>query len=132
MASHVYPLAKQSFISGAIDLTSVNLKVALLDSSYTYSSSHQYINATGFSGATIATSGNLASKTVTNGVFNAANITLTAVATGHTISALAVYRDSGSSATSDLICYVDGLSQATNGGDITVSWDTGSNKIFAL
>lgn len=132
MASHVYPLAKESFLSAGFDLTSVNLKVALLDSTYTYSAAHQFKNATNFNSASIALSGNLASKTVTAGVFNAANITITAVTTGHTIAAIAIYRDTGSDATANLVCYVDGLSQATNGGDITISWDTGSSKIFAL
>jgi|ERR1044072_491110 hypothetical protein len=129
MASHVYPLAKQSFVSAGIDLTSANIKVALLTSAYTYSATHQYYSD--LSGV-IASSGNLASKTVTNGVFDAADITLTAVTSGSTIAALALYKDTGTGSTSNLICFDDGLSQATNGGDITVQWDNGSNKIFAL
>jgi hypothetical protein len=129
MASHVYPLTKQLFISTGLDLTSVTVKVALLTSAYTYSAAHQYVSS--LSGI-IARSGALASKTVTSGVFDAADVTLTAVTTGSTIAAIAVYRDSGSDATSELIAFVDGLSQATNGGDITVAFDNGSSKIFAL
>ncbi len=129
MASHVYPLYKQVIEGTGLNLSSSNLKVALLTSSYTYSGSHQYYSD--LSGV-IASSGNLASKTVTNGVFDAADITLTAVTTGSTIAALVVYYDSGAGATSNLICFVDGLSQATNGGDITVAWDNGASKIFAL
>lgn len=129
MASHVYPLAKQAFESGTIDLTSASIKVVLLTSAYTYSSTHQFLSdLTG----TIATSGNLASKTVTNGVFDAADVTLTAVASGSTIAALAGFKDTGTGSTSPLIWFNDGFSQATTGGDVTVVFDSGSNRIFAL
>jgi hypothetical protein len=129
MAAHVYPLYKQTAEKAGFDITAVNVKVALLDSSYTYSAAHQFFsNLTGV----IASSGNLASVTATAGVVNAGNVTIASVASGHTIAAIALYRDTGTGSTSDLICFVDGFSQATNGGNITVAWDTGSNKIFAL
>lgn len=129
MASHVYPLAKQSFESAGIDLTSVNIKIVLLTSAYTYSAAHQFRSS--LSGA-IQSSGNLASKTVSNGVFDAADVVFTAVAGGNTIAALVGYVDTGSSATDNLLFFVDGFSQATNGGDITVAWDNGAARIFAL
>jgi hypothetical protein len=130
MASHVYPLAKQAFISAGINLTSDTIKIVLLDSTYTYSTAHQYYSD--LSGVIGTASGALGSKTVTNGVFNAANETLSAVVTGHTIAALAGFKDTGVAGTSPLIWFDDGFSQVTNGGDINVNWDTGSNKIFSL
>jgi hypothetical protein len=125
--SHVYPLAKQSFLSGALNLTSINLKVALIDSTYTYSSSHQYVSS--LTGIIARSSTNLGSVTVTNGQFNAGNITITAVPSGHTIAQLAIYHDTGTDGTSDLILLDDGLSATTNGGDVTVSWQS---PIFSL
>ena len=129
MASHVYPLAKQSFITKQIDLGADTIKVALLTSAYTYSAAHQFRSS--LSGV-IQLSGALASKTETNGVFAAADTTLTSVPGGSTVAALVLYRDTGSSATDDLIAFVDGLSQVTNGSDITIAWDTSAAKIFAL
>jgi hypothetical protein len=129
MASHVYPLAKQSFISGGIDLTSSNVKIVLLTSAYTYSATHQFL--TDLTGS-IVTSGNLASKTVVNGVFDAADVTFTAVTTGSTVASLVGYKDTGTGSTSPLIWINDGFSLVTNGGDIQVQFDNGANKIFAL
>lgn len=129
MASHVYPKAKEAFISGTLDLTSANIKIVLLTSAYTYSTSHQFLSD--ITSGTIATSGNLASKTVMNGVFDAADITLTAVASGSTIVSLVGYKDTGTGSTSPLIWFNDGFSQATNGADITVQWDNVA-KIFSL
>jgi hypothetical protein len=64
-----------------------------------------------------------------NGTAGAANETITAVAAGHTITGILVYKDTGSDATSPLVAHIDqdqsavALSLATNGSDITVSWD---------
>jgi len=128
--SAIYPLAKESLLTAQINLVSGTFKVALLTAAYTYSALHQYRSS--ITAATIATSGALASKTVTNGVFDAADITLVAVPGGFTVAALAVYLDTGSAATDNLICYINGLSLPTNGGNIPIAWDNGANKIFAL
>ncbi|WP_217639753.1 hypothetical protein [Arthrobacter sp. ok909] len=72
---------------------------------------------------------------ITNGVFDAADSTFTAVAISgsKTVQALVVYKDTGSAATSPLIAYIDGFTAVTpNGGNITVTWDNGASKIFAL
>lgn len=85
-------------------------------------------------GARIATSGNLASKTSTRGVADAGDVTWTAV-TGAQSEAVVVYRDTGTATTSDLIAWIDSatnLPVTPNGGDVTVTWDNGANKIFAV
>lgn len=86
------------------------------------------------SGARVATSGNLASKTVTNGVADAADVTWSAVS-GDPSELVVIYKDTGVESTSRLIAYIDtatGLPVTPNGGDITVAWDNGANKIFML
>lgn len=87
------------------------------------------------SGARIATSSALASKTFTAGVFDAADITVTSV-TGASFESIVFYDDTpGSDATRDLILFLDtatGLPTTPNGADITVQFDNGANKIFAL
>jgi type IV secretory pathway VirB2 component (pilin) len=84
--------------------------------------------------AIVATSGNLASKTSTNGVADAADITFTAV-TGDVSEALVIYKDTGVAATSPLLAFIDtatGLPVTPNGGNINVVFDNGTNKIFKL
>lgn len=86
------------------------------------------------SGARVATSGNLGTKTTTLGVADAADVTFSTV-TGDQSEALVIYKDSGSASTSPLIAILTtatGLPVTPSGGDITVEWDSGANKIFKL
>jgi hypothetical protein len=134
MANAVYPLFKQTILSTGLNLTSATIKVILLSSGYTYSASHQFISDLGAN--IIARTAALSSKTVTNGVFNAASpATASAVASG-TVSKLAIANDTGTDSASPLIMFIDtvssGLPVTANGGDINVNLDTGANKIFAL
>src|SRR3989304_738565 len=87
------------------------------------------------SAARVATSGAFASKTFTGGVFDAADVTLTAV-TGDPFESIVIYDNTpATEATKDLIAFIDtatGLPFTPSGGDITVQWDNGANKIFKL
>lgn len=92
MANAIYPSAKEAFISGAtIDLDTDDIYVSLVDG-YTYDST----DATGTdmsTGTWIQVGDNaLASKTVTDGVFDAADLTFTAVPAGSAIEALIVHK----------------------------------------
>lgn len=133
MANAIYPLYKQALMDADtdVDLIAGNVKVALVDTgTYTYSAAHQFLSD--LTGIT-ATSGNLASKTVTNGVFDAADVTLTAVS-GNQSEALVFYIDTGVAGTSRLVAYLDtgqtGLPVTPNGGDINLVWN--ALGIFAL
>lgn len=137
MASALYPLFKQSLLSQSpsVDLDTDTIKVALVNVStdYTYSSAHQdKSSVTSYSGTTDQT---LGSVTVTNGVFDAADAVFTSVAISgsKTVQAFVIYKDTGSAATSPLIAYIEGFTAVTpNGGNITVQFDNGASKIFAL
>lgn len=125
MANALYNKAKESFISQnpSIDLDTDTIKVALVDTgTYTFSAAHQYYSSvTGV----VGTPATLASKTITNGVFDAADVTFTAVS-GASVEALVVYKDTGSAATSPLIAFIDtgtNLPVTPNGGDITIQWN---------
>ena len=131
MANAVYPAYKEACLDGsAEDLSSVNIKICLVDTgTYTYSATHNFLDD--ISGI-VATSGNLSGKSITDGAFDADNVTFSSVS-GSSAEAIIVYYDSGSASTSRLICYIDtatGLPVTPNGGDITVTWDAGG--IFSL
>ena len=134
MANVIYPKAKESFISQnpSIDLDADTIKIALIDTgAYTYSAAHQYWNAA--SGAVVGTPATLSSKTVTNGVFDAADVTISAV-TGNTAEALIIYKDTGTGSTSPMIAYIDtgvtGLPFTPNGGDCNITFN--ASGIFSL
>lgn len=134
MANAIYPKAKEALLGGSINMSSDTIKAALIDTgTYTYSSSDQYWSSA--SAALVGTAATLGSKTVTSGTFDAADVTYSAVS-GSSAEAIIIYKDTGVAATSPLIAYIDtgytGLPVTPNGGDITVTWDNGTNKIFTL
>ena len=135
MANALYDLGREAFLNADIDWTADNIKIALLDGAdYTPNlATHDFLNDVP-GGAIVATSGNLASKTTTAGVADAADVTFSSV-TGDQSEYILIYKDTGVSSTSNLIALIDtatNLPVTPNGGDITVSWDNGANKIFKL
>lgn len=135
MANALYTKYKESMLSlnPSVDLDTDTIKVALVTASYSANmSTDQYYSSV--SANVVGTPGTLASKTITNGVFDAADLTFTAVS-GSQVTQIVIYKDTGSGASSPLIARIDaatGLPVTPNGGDITITWDSGSNKIFAL
>lgn len=133
MANALYDKGREGFLDGSIDWDTNNIKVCLVDTgTYTVNlATHEDLaDVTGI----VATSGNLSSKTVTAGVADAADVTFPAVS-GSSVEALIIYQDTGVAATSRLIAYIDtgtGLPVTPNGGDITIQWSNGSNRIFKL
>lgn len=134
MANALYGKGKEKLLTAAINLSSDTIKAAIVSSSYTPNlSTHEFHSD--ISATVLNTPGTLGTKTVTLGVFDAADITYTAVTSGSTAKAIVIYKDTGLSGTSPLLAYIDtitGFPLATNGGDITIVWDSGANKIFAL
>jgi hypothetical protein len=129
MASALYPKFKETLLGSGLNLSSSNIKAVVVDGAdYTYSAAHEFLDDVP-SGARIATSGNLASKTITDGVFDAADVTINSVA-GDASEIVIVYYDSGSEATSRLIAYIDGLTIQSNPGNLTIQWH--ASGIFAL
>ena len=135
MANAVYGKAREKFLNADIDWAADNIKAVLVDTAaYAVSIDSDEFLSSIPAGDRIATSGNLASKTSTLGVADAADVTFSTV-TGDVSEAIVIYKDTGDAATSPLIAYIDtatGLPITPNGGDITISWDSGANKIFKL
>ena len=135
MANALYGKGVESFLDGTISWSGANIKCVLVDTAlYTLSINvHQFLSDIA-AGARVATSANLASKTITLGTADAADITFSAVS-GASAELVVIYKDTGSAATSPLIAAIDtatNLPVTPNGGDITVTWDNGANKIFTL
>jgi hypothetical protein len=133
MANALYGKGREKFLSGDIAWDTDNIKASLVDTgTYTVAiDTHEFYSD--LSGV-VADSGNLASKTVALGVADAADVTFSTV-TGATVEAVVIWKDTGVAATSPLIAYIDtatNLPITPNGGDITVAWDSGANKIFKL
>lgn len=116
-----------------VDFDADDIRVILVDSgAYTFSAAHDFLDDIP-AGARIAV-GPLAGESVTNRTFDASDITFTAV-TGVSIEYIVVYKHTGTESTSRLIARFDtatNLPVTPNGGDITVAWDNGTNKIFTL
>jgi len=133
MANALYDYGREGHLAGDIDWDANNIKAVLVDTgTYTVNlATHQHHDdLTGI----VATSANMASKTVTAGVADAADLTFTAVS-GSSVEAIVIYADSGVSSTSRLIAYIDtgtGLPVTPNGGDITIAWSDGASKIYKL
>ena len=134
MSNAVYPKYKEAIIGGGanVDLLAGTVKVALVDTgTYTYNAAHQFLSdLTGVVG-TAQTIG--ATKSVTNGVFDGADVTFPSVS-GATAEALVIYIDTGVAGTSRLVCYLDtgvtGLPVTPNSGNIAVTWN--ASGIFAM
>lgn len=131
---NLYPYYKQVALdTGSADHVDVNsdtLKVVLLQGGVFDSADKYLSDLLADAGVTeVARSGALTAPTVANGTFDAADITVAAVATGHTVDSIAVFKDTGVATTSTLVCFIDkatdgttALSLPTNGSDITVAF----------
>jgi hypothetical protein len=136
MASGLYDKGRQKFLEGGIAILTDTIKAVLVDvADYTVNlATHEFLSDIPLAGR-VAISPALGTKTSTAGVFNAASTTWPAV-TGDQSEAVVFFKDTGVVGTSPLIAYVDsassGLPVTPNGGDITLNFDTGANKIFKL
>ena len=135
MANTLYDFSRQRFLEAQINWMTDTVKVILVDTgAYTPQTAvHQYLSDIPTS-ARIAGPMTMAGKATTGGAADANDVTFAAV-TGASIEAIIIYVDSGTEATSPLIAYIDtatGLPITPNGGDIIVTWDNGTNKIFKV
>lgn len=135
MANALFDKGREAFLNGDIDWLNDDIRIILIDAAdYTVNlASHDFLDDVP-APARVAVSSALASKTSTNGVADAADVTFPLV-TGDQSEALVIYKHTGTESTSNLIAYIDtatGLPVTPNGGDITVQWDNGANKIFKL
>lgn len=142
MANALFNPGREGFLDGSIDWDTAVIKVALVRG-YTFSAAHKFVSdVTGASGVLHATSAALTSKTVTNGTADAADFTLTGVASNASNHYWLIFQASAVTGGADvaataqrLIAYIDtgtNIPVVPNGGDVTMAFDNGTNKIFTL
>lgn len=137
VVSFFYKNGRTAVVDGSLVWRTDNIKAVLLDTSaYTANEeTDQYLSSIPLA-ARISTSANLTGKTNNGGIINAEPTSFPGTAAGVTCAAMALFKDTGSAATSVLLCYIDaaavGLPVVTDGGVINVTWNTGSDKIGVL
>lgn len=141
MTNQLFPDGREGFLDGSIDWDTATIKASLLRG-YSFNSSHRFVSdVTGAGGVLVATQ-TLGTKTVTDGVADAGDITFPAVAPGSSIPHLFIYQASAPGGGVDVdptsqraIALIDtatGLPVIPNGGDVNVVWSNGADRIFRL
>lgn len=139
MASALYNNYKNLLLGGGThsrpDLDSDTIKVALRDEGTTAIDLATHQDLADISSAIVGTAQTVGSPTVGvvgAGVFDHADVTFSAVS-GNSVESLDYYMDSGSAATSPLICNIDdatGLPLTPNGGDVV--WAPNAAGVFGF
>jgi len=141
MADNLFNPGREGFLAAEIDWNGATIKVALVRG-YTFSASHKFMSDVTSNGGTLVATATLTNPVVTNGIADADDVVFSAVPTGAACNALIIYQSSavggGADVASNLqrliadIRDASGLPVTPNGGNINVTWDNGSNKIFNL
>ena len=134
MANALFNPGREGFLDGSIDWDTGDIRVMLVRSTYTFDAADKFISDLG--AVDNGRSAALASKTVTDGVADAADTSLTATAAVAS-NALILFQHTGSDATARLIAYIDTPSAGlpftpSVGQTVNIAWDNGSNRIFKL
>jgi hypothetical protein len=132
MANSLYVSAHEGFLGGDIDWDST-ITAALVRGYTPNLDTHSTLSDVTGAGGTVVSSTTLTGKTKTGGVADATDITFPTVTAGAAIQHLLIYQQSNSR----LIALIDTTLGVTlpvipNGGNITVQWDSGINKIFRI
>jgi len=135
MANILYDKARERYLLGQFNWMTDTVKTLLVSTqNYTVNAAtHEFLSDISGS-ARIAGPVALTAKATAGGAADAADPTFTNVS-GGAIGAVILYVDNGTEATSPLIAYLDtatGLPITPNGGDIIITWDNGTNKIFKV
>lgn len=136
MATALFDSGRNAFATKLIDWVNDDIRAILIDTAdYTVNlSTHDMLDDIPVAARVAVSSASLAGKSASAGVCDANDLTFSAV-TGDVSEAIVLYLHTGVESTSRLIAYIDsatGLPVTPNGGNITVAWDNGANKIFKL
>ena len=140
MANAVFNKFKEGVLGADYDLTVATVKCAFVRG-YTFDATDEFVSDVTATGTINGTSAALTTKSITNGVFDADNtsITTTANATDH---GLLVFQSSAVGGGGDVaataqrvIAWYDtgtGLPIQPGTGSVSVTWDDGTNRIVKI
>lgn len=136
MASQAFNKGITKIMDGTIVYTSATIKVMLVKSTYSHNPDNNFVSSisadeisvSGYSRQTLGTKSVSQDDANNRANFAGANSTFATLAAGQTIGGAVIFRDTGSDATSELICFSDTGDTATNGNDVIIAWP--SNIIF--
>ncbi len=135
MANALYDAGREGFLAGNLDWDANDIRLIFVDEADdTIDLAVDDFLDDRAVASRVAVSGSFASKTTTAGVADAADVTVSSVS-GDQFESIDIYYHTGVESTSRLICNIDtatGLPTTPNGGNISVVWDSGSNRIFRL
>ena len=135
MANALYDKGREFCLEGAIAWLSANIKVVSIDENddVPVLATDDFLDDI-LAGAREFTSGNLASKTSTDGVADAADLSPAfSGAAGDQFESITIFRDSGSAATSELICNIDSatvLPLTPHSGNINIASPSPGDSMF--
>lgn len=146
MSNALYDPGREGFLLAEIDWDTAVIKAALVrltaGGAAVFTASHKFVSDLTATHTLAATSAALGTKTGTSGVADAADVTFSAVANNANAHVVIIFQSSAVGGGGDvaataqrLIAWIDtgtNLPVTPNGGDITVAWDNGANKIFKL
>lgn len=134
MANALYDEGRDKFVNGDIDYTNDLIRLTAVNTSI-YSvdlENDEFYSSIPPSARVSAVT--ITGKSTSKGIVDADDSSFPSV-TGAQIGAFVMDRDSGSDSSSALFAFWDtaiGLPVTPNGGDITVTWSSGTNRIFKL
>lgn len=138
MANSLYDLGREKFLgpgTGQINWTNDTIKTVLVSGSYSPNiASHEFVTAIHAHTGTV-TAQTLITKTVTAGVADAADVLFLTVLNNMVVKYAVIFKDTGIAETSPLIAFIDtatGLPLTASGANISITFDSGPNKIFKL
>ena len=136
MANALYAKGREGFLDGSIDWDTHEVRCAIVGQGYTPDlANHDMLDDVAVSIPENGRSAALDTKSVTGGVADAGDVVLAGVAAEINIKYIVIYKYNADDASARLIALIDtagSLPFVTNGGDITIAWDNGANKIFKL
>jgi hypothetical protein len=137
VANALYDKGREAILNADIDWTVNDIRPVLVDAAdYTINlATHDFYDDIPVGARVAVGAASIANKTATNGVADGDDYTFTAVTGDPCELIVLVNFTPGTDATRHLIAAIDtatGLPVIPNGGNITITWDNGANKIFKL
>lgn len=142
MSNQAFDTAREGFAKGEINWITPTIK-AVLVRGYTFNAAHKFVSdVTGAGGTLHGTAVALSSRTATNGVLDAADLTWTTPGANSNDHSVLIFQSSAVGGGADvaasaqrLIAWIDtanGLPVHPNGADINFVFDNGANRIMRL